>query len=85
MPGSWSYQPYLQPYDYYIFYSAIGQQDYYSYLPIAAASQVVNGMNYKFIAIAEPITADGSPHFAVIETSQSSDGTISPASIVPVE
>lgn len=67
MPGSWSYQPYLTPYDSFIFYNAIGEQPDYFYHPIAVAKQIVNGTNYKFIAIAEPKVNNLSAHFAVVD------------------
>lgn len=67
MTGSWDYQSYLTPYDSFIFYNAIGHQQDYFYQPIAVAKQIVNGTNYKFIAIAEPKLDDLSSHFAIVE------------------
>lgn len=67
MPGSWTYQPYLTPYDSFIFYNAIGEQSDYFYRPIAVAKQIVNGTNYKFITIAEPKTDNLPAHFAVVD------------------
>ena len=51
MPGGWTYQSYLTPYDSFIFYNAIGQHENYFYNPVAVAKQIVNGTNYRFITI----------------------------------
>lgn len=67
MPGSWSYQPYLTPYDSFIFYNAIGKHKDYFYTPVAVAKQIVNGTNYRFICIAEPQQENLSAHFAVAD------------------
>lgn len=74
MPGSWTYQPYLTPYDSFIFYNAIGTHEDYFYRPIAVAKQVVNGTNYRFIAIAEPRREDLAAHFAVVDIYQPLSG-----------
>lgn len=74
MPGSWTYQPYLTPYDSFLFYNAIGKHENYFYRPIAVAKQVVNGTNYRFIAIAEPRREDLSPHFAIVSIYQPING-----------
>lgn len=66
MLGGWSYNPYLTPYDSFVFYNAVGKHDDYFYLPIAVAKQVVNGTNYKFMCIAEPQRENLSPHFAIV-------------------
>lgn len=67
MPGSWSYQPYLTPYDSYIFYSTIGDHNDYFYTPVAVAKQIVNGTNYRFICLAEPKRENLNPHFAIVD------------------
>lgn len=63
MPGSWEYQPSLTTYDAFVFYNAIGQHEDYFYHPIAVAKQVVNGINYRFMTIAEPQTGRVRPSF----------------------
>ena len=35
MPGGWTYQSYLTPYDSFIFYNAIGQHENYFYNPVS--------------------------------------------------
>lgn len=70
MPGGWNYQSYLTPYDSFIFYSTIGESSDYFYLPIAVAKQVVNGTNYRFMTIAEPISDHLIPHFAIVDIYQ---------------
>lgn len=70
MPGGWTYQSYLTPYDSFIFYNAIGNHPNYFYRPVAVAKQVVNGTNYRFITIAEPKTNNLSAHFAVVDIYQ---------------
>lgn len=67
MPGGWTYQPYLTPYDSFIFYNAIGMHSDYFYNPIAVATQTVNGTNYKFMCIAKPLSRDLNPHYAVVD------------------
>lgn len=67
MPGGWTYQADVSPYSTYIFYRAIGESEDYFYYPVAVATQIVNGTNYKFIAIAEPKSSENTPFFAVIE------------------
>lgn len=67
MPGGWSYQAYLTPYDSFVFYNAIGKHDDYFYTPIAVAKQVVDGTNYRFMCIAEPKQAGLTPHFAIVD------------------
>lgn len=67
MPGGWNYQAYLTPYDTYIFYRAMNSEDNYFYIPLAVATQVVNGTNYRFLAIAEPKDINGTPFFSLIE------------------
>lgn len=66
MPGGWSFQSDLTPYDSFIFYNAIGKHNDYFYVPIAVAKQIVNGTNYQFICIAEPRHKFLDPHFAVV-------------------
>lgn len=66
MPGSWSYESHLTPYDTFIFYNAIGTHEDYFYTPVAVAKQIVNGTNYKFMCIAEPYREGLPPHFAVV-------------------
>ena len=74
MPGGWSYQSYLTPYDSFIFFNAIGRHNDFFYTPIAVATQVVNGTNYKFMTIAEPQTEDLNPQFAVVDIYQPLNG-----------
>ena len=74
MPGGWSYQSYLTPYDSFIFFNAIGRHSDFFYTPIAVATQVVNGTNYKFMTIAEPQTEDLNPQFAVVDIYQPLNG-----------
>ena len=65
MPGGWTYQSYLTPYDSFIF--AIGQHENYFYNPVAVAKQIVNGTNYRFITIAEPKREELPTRFAVVD------------------
>lgn len=67
MLGGWTYSKEISPYDAHIFYSSIGTHDDYFYIPVAVATQLVNGTNYKFIAIAEPKKENEVPFFAVVE------------------
>ena len=67
MPGGWTYQSYLTPYDSFIFYNAIGQHENYFYNPGAVAKQIVNGTNYRFITIAEPKRDELPTRFAVVD------------------
>ncbi len=66
MPGGWSYNTDITPYDYAVFYSATSDLQEYFYYPVAVATQVVNGTNYKFIAIAYPKEPRGSEHFVIV-------------------
>lgn len=75
MPGGWTYQPYLTPYDSFIFYNAIGEHADYFYRPVAVAKQVVNGVNYRFITIAEPKNHTATAHFAIVDIYQPVGGT----------
>lgn len=84
MPGGWTYQAYLTPYDSFIFYNAIGDHPDYFYRPIAVAKQIVNGTNYRFITIAEPKTTNLSPHFAVVDIYQPLTGGAYVTSISPI-
>lgn len=84
MPGSWSFQPYLTPYDSFVFYNAIGKHQDYFYRPIAVAKQVVNGTNYRFICIAEPQMENLLPHFAVVDIYQPIGGEPYATSITPI-
>lgn len=84
MPGSWTYQSYLTPYDSFVFYNAIGSQSDYFYRPVAVAKQVVNGTNYRFITIAEPKKTQLSAHFAVVEIYQPLGGTAYVTNITPL-
>lgn len=74
MPGGWSYQSYLTPYDSFIFYNAIGNHEDYFYTPIAVAKQIVNGTNYKFVCIAEPRLETLTPQFALVTIYKPLDG-----------
>ncbi len=67
MPGGWTYQADVSPYNAYIFYSAIGESEDFIYYPVAVASQIVNGTNYKFIAIVESKSSTMNPFFALVE------------------
>ncbi|MDF2801359.1 MAG: hypothetical protein K0S61_1262 [Anaerocolumna sp.] len=67
MPGGWTYQADVSPYNAYIFYSAIGESEDFIYFPVAVASQIVNGTNYKFIAIVEPKSTTMNSFFALVE------------------
>lgn len=84
MPGGWSYQSYLTPYDSFVFYNGIGRHEDYFYKPVAVAKQVVNGTNYRFICIAEPRVANLSPHFAIVDIYQPINGTPYATNIVPL-
>lgn len=85
MPGGWEFQPYLTNYDSFIFYNAIGQHEDYFYHPIAVAKQVVNGINYRFMTIAEPKRPDLTPHFAVVDIFQPPGGAAYATGITPVQ
>ena len=65
MTGGWDYHSELTPYDQFIFYNAIGSHENYFYQPIAVATQIVNGTNYKFMCIAKP-RVPGLPAFYAI-------------------
>lgn len=84
MPGGWTYQSYLTPYDSFIFYNAIGDHPNYFYRPVAVAKQVVNGTNYRFITIAEPKTNNLSAHFAVVDIYQPLNGKPYVTNISPI-
>ena len=84
MPGGWSYQSDLTPYDLYVFYRAIGTHDDYFYVPVAVAKQIVNGTNYRFMCIAEPQSETINPHFAIINIYQPLRGEPYVTSILPV-
>lgn len=84
MPGGWTYQSYLTPYDSFIFYNAIGDHPYYFYRPVAVAKQVVNGTNYRFITIAEPKNNNLSAHFAVVDIYQPLNGKPYVTNISPI-
>ena len=84
MPGSWQYQPYLTTYDSFIFYNAIGEHPDYFYRPIAVAKQVVNGINYRFMTIAEPKQAGYAPHFALVTVYQPPGGQPYATAITPI-
>lgn len=74
MTGGWSYQPYITPYDSFIFYNAIGQHNDYFYTPVAVAKQIVNGTNYKFMCVAKPLRDNLTPHFAIVNIYKPIDG-----------
>ncbi len=74
MPGGWTCEAYLTPYDGLMVYNASLKENYYFYTPIAVATQVVNGTNYKFMTIAEPQTEDLNPQFAVVDIYQPING-----------
>lgn len=84
MPGSWTYQPYLTPYDSFVFYNAIGNHSDYFYRPVAIAKQIVNGTNYRFMTIAEPKEGNLSAHFAVVDIYQPLGGTAYVTNIMPI-
>lgn len=84
MPGSWEYQPSLTTYDAFVFYNAIGQHEDYFYHPIAVAKQVVNGINYRFMTIAEPKQAGYAPHFALVTVYQPPGGQPYATAITPI-
>lgn len=84
MPGGWSYQRYLTPYDSFVFYNAIGKHEDYFYTPVAVAKQIVSGTNYRFICIAEPRTENLSPHFAIVDVYQPINGDPYLTGITPV-
>lgn len=84
MPGSWDYQPYLTTYDSFIFYNAIGTHEDYFYHPIAVATQVVNGTNYRFMTIAEPREPELSAHFAIVDIYKPLDGQAYATKITPL-
>ncbi len=85
MPGGWEFQPYLTNYDSFIFYNAIGQHEDYFYHPIAVATQVVNGTNYRFMTIAEPKLPGLSPHFAIVDIHKPLDGAAYATAITPIQ
>lgn len=85
MPGGWTYQAYLTPYDTYLFYHTMDSGDDYFYIPLAVATQVVNGTNYRFITIAEPKVANGTPYFALIEIYKPPTGDAQVTSITAVD
>lgn len=84
MPGGWSYQPNLTPYDYFIFHSALGKQNDYFYTPVAVAKQIVNGTNYKFTCIAQPKRRGLTPHFAIVNIYKPINGEPYVTSIDPI-
>lgn len=84
MPGSWEYQPSLTLYDVFVFYNAIRQHHDYFYHSIAVAKQVVNGINYEFMTIAEPKQAGYTPHFALVAVYQTPGGQPYSTAITPI-
>lgn len=67
MLGAWIYEPFISPYDAFVFYNAIGQNPDYYYQPVAVAKQVVNGTNFRFVCIARAKNPNGITHFAIVE------------------
>lgn len=84
MPGGWEYQPNITPYEYQVFYTAVRDMQEYFYYPVAVAIQVVNGINYRFMTIADPRDPNLSTHFAVVEIYQPIDGEPYVTKITPV-
>lgn len=85
MPGGWNYQTYLTPYDTYLFYRAMDMEENYFYIPVAVATQVVNGTNYRFLAIAEPKSTEGTPFFALVEIYKPIEGYPTVTNITTIE
>lgn len=85
MPGGWNYSPEISPYDAFIFYNAIGNHNDYFYLPVAVATQVANGTNYRFMCIAEPKQPDLSPFFAMVQIYKPINGEAYATGIYPVD
>ncbi|MBU9738653.1 hypothetical protein [Diplocloster agilis] len=85
MTGGWDYHSELTPYDQFIFYNAIGSHENYFYQPIAVATQIVNGTNYKFMCIAKPRVPGLPAFYAIVEIYKPIDGTPYAVSIYPAE
>ncbi len=84
MPGGWSFNIEITPYDYAVFYSAVNDLQENFYYPVAVATQVVNGMNYKFIAIEYPKNPQDSERFVIVYIYQPIDGKPYVKEIVPI-
>lgn len=84
MLGNWEYQSTLTPYDYFIFYTAVGSLQEYFYYPVAVAKQVVNGTNYRFVAIAEPKDANLTTHFVIVDIYQPINSAAYVTRITPI-
>lgn len=85
MPGGWNYQAFLTPYDTYLFYRTMDMEEDYFYIPVAVATQIVNGTNYRFLTIAEPKSTDGTPYFALVEIYKPIEGEGSITNITPID
>lgn len=85
MPGGWNYQAYLTPYDTYLFFNTMDNQEDYFYVPLAVATQLVNGTNYRYITIAEPKDTENTPHFALVEIYKPIQGESQVTSITAVD
>ncbi len=84
MTGAWDYQPYITPYEYAIFYNAVSGLQEYFYIPVAVATQIVNGTNYRFLTVAEPRDKNLSPHFAMVYIFQPIAGQPYVENIIPL-
>ncbi len=84
MPGSWTYSADISPYEYSVFYTAVSGLQEYFYIPVAVATQVVNGTNYRYVAIAEPLGSGLSPHFVIVSIFQPIAGMPYVKEITPI-
>ncbi|MDO5294389.1 MAG: hypothetical protein Q4F05_16765 [bacterium] len=66
MEGEWTYHASLTVYDSTVFNTAVDESYDYYYRPIVVAEQIGNGINYRFICMAEPKRKDRETHFALI-------------------
>ncbi|SHO54025.1 hypothetical protein [Anaerocolumna xylanovorans] len=85
MPGGWNYQAYLTPYDTYLFYHTMDINEDYFYIPLAVATQVVNGTNYRFITIAEPKDTTHTPYYALVEIYKPLEGDAQITNITAID
>ena len=84
MPGGWNYQAYIDPYESYIFYRTMDMEEDYFFIPVAVATQIVNGTNYRFLTLAEPKSRNDTPYFALVEIYKPIQGDASITNITPI-
>lgn len=69
---------------YYVFQNAVEQLTGVTYTPVAFQSQIVNGINYTFIAKATTSTNPPSKYYVLITAYQAPNGTVTLDDITPL-